>query len=110
MSRPKGSKNKIVKDSTKKNQSVPSNCAFPIKVIFKCLGRIYHSEGETIEDALDKIEISGGIKAVGVLTIEHNGIKRERIISGRYANKLFGQLGPIHKMIGLKWVKQLFDL
>ena len=78
------------------------------KLTFKSLGRVFKSEGETLEEAIGKVRISGGVKAVGVLSIEKDGARGERIINGRHAQQLFGNISNTAKGIGLKWAKQVF--
>ena len=78
------------------------------KLTFKSLGRIFKSEGATLEEALGKIKISGGAKATGVLSVEKGDKKRDKIISGRHAQQLFGNLSTTSKEIALKWAKQVF--
>ena len=80
-----------------------------IKITFKSLGRVFKSEGATLEEALGKIKISGGAKAVAVLTVERDGVKKDKIISGRHAQQLFGNISNTAKEIALKWAKQVFE-
>ena len=79
-----------------------------IKITLKSLGRVFKSEGTTLEEALGKIKISGGAKAGGVLLVEKGDKKRDKIISGRHAQQLFGNLSTTSKEIALKWANQVF--
>src|SRR3990167_3843849 len=78
------------------------------KATLKSLGRVYKSEGATIEEALRGIKVSGGAKVVSVLSIEHGDKKTDRIINGITAHHLFGQGSPTTREIHLSKVKQFF--
>ena len=80
------------------------------KVTVKCLGRIYKAEGSDIDQVFDQIKISGGARAMSIITLEKNGVVREKILNGIHTNHLFGQGGPTSKEIGMKWVRSLFAL
>jgi len=100
--RKKGSKNKKTTD--------PTTSAQLIKATLKSVGRTYQAEGETLEDVLRKIKISGGAKTVSVLKVERGEIVKEKILSGITTHHLFGQGSPTTREIHLKKVKMLFDL
>lgn len=40
-----------------------------IELTFKSMGSVYKSEGETLKEALDKLQISGKAKAMAILAI-----------------------------------------
>ena len=81
-----------------------------INVSVKCVGRNYNAEGETFEDAISKIKISGGARALSVLTVEKDGITKDRILNGAHTNGLFGQGSPTTKLIHLKYVKNMLGV
>ena len=89
---------------------VKADPAFVYKATLKSVGRTYKSEGETLEEALRKIKISGGAKAVSVLLVERGNKKIDKILSGITTHYLFGQGSPTAREIHLKKVKMLFDL
>ena len=80
------------------------------KLTLKSLGRTYKSEGKTLEDALNKLQISGGAKVTSVLVVERGDRKVEKIINGNYAQKLFGQASPTMRSIALKKITELVGL
>ena len=80
------------------------------KVTLKSVGRTFQSEGKTIEEALGKIKISGGAKAVSVLKVEKGEAVKERILNGIITHHLFGQGSPTTREIHLKKVCMLFGL
>ena len=82
----------------------------PYKLTVKSLGRVFKSEGNTLEEALGKIKIGNGAKAMCVLTVEKGDQRKERIINAHYAHKLFANVGPTMKMIALKQVSALVGL
>jgi hypothetical protein len=123
MPRKKGSKNKkidcpackssltafVITDCCKKHQK-EADTKFIYKATLKSVGRIYQAEGATIEEAIRGIKISGGAKAVSVLSVEHGDKKTDKILSGITTHHLFGQGSPTTREIHLKKVKMLFDL
>lgn len=115
MPRPKGSKKKKFPDIVGRVPSSPfrvSEISYQptIKLTLKSVGRVYKSEGETLEEALNKLQISGGARAIAVLTAERGDRKVEKIINGNYAWKLFGKASPTMRMIALKKVTELVGL
>lgn len=97
--------------SASKTDNVGSTPTIPAyKLTLKSLGRVYKSEGETLEEALNKLQISGGAKATAVLIAERGERKVEKIINGNYAWKLFGKASPTMRMIALKRMHDIFDL
>lgn len=82
----------------------------PYKLIVKSLGRVFKSEGGTLEEALGKIKIGNGAKVMCVLTVEKGGQRKERIINASYAHKLFSEVGPTMKIVAFKQVSALVGL
>lgn len=113
MPRKKGSKNKS--KITTKNLDVSLEnkkelLGEPYKLTLKSLGRIFKSEGETLEEALKKIKISGGAKAMCVLTVVKGEQTKERIINATYSQRLFSEVGPTMKDFALRKVIELIGL
>lgn len=81
-----------------------------IKLTLKSVGRVYKSEGKTLEEALNKLQISGGAKAVSVLTAERGDRRVEKLINGNLSQRLFGKASPTMRMIALKRMHDIFDL
>ena len=71
------------------------------------MGRVFKSEGKTFEEAIDKIKISNGARALSVITIEKDGVIKEKILNARQTNGLFGQGSLSLKAIHFKSVKWL---
>ena len=88
----------------------PTTSVQVYKVTLKSVGRVYKSEGETLEEAIGKIKVMGGVKAMAVLTVEKGDKSKERIINGNLAQKLFGAVGPTMKEIAFKQISQLIGL
>src|SRR3990167_10274958 len=105
MGRKKGSKNKSI---VVRSEAPVSSSLY--KVTFKIVGRTFKAEGKTLEEALGKIKISGGAKAISVLTVEKDGIEKERILNGRHTHGIFGQGSPTMKAIHLKQILLMFDI
>ncbi|MEK6880166.1 MAG: hypothetical protein AABY22_11180 [Nanoarchaeota archaeon] len=81
-----------------------------VYVQLKSLGRRYDVEGTTFADAISKIKISGGAKALSVLTVKKDDKTIIKVLNGAHTNGLFGQGSPTTKMIHLKQVSQLFGI
>lgn len=81
-----------------------------IKLTLKSLGRVYKSEGKTLADALNNLQISGGAKATAVLIAERGKRRVEKIINGINATRLFGQASPTMRSIALKKITELVGL
>ena len=81
-----------------------------MKIKLKCVGRNYSAEGKTFEEAIDKIKISNGARAVSVLTVEKDGVSKDRILNGAHTQGLFGQGSPTTKLIHLKLVKNMLGV
>ena len=79
----------------------------PYELTLKSLGRVFKSEGDTLEEALGKIKIPNGAKAMCVLTVKKGDETKERIINGIYAHKLFSEVSPTMKEIAIKKVSEL---
>ena len=80
------------------------------KVFLKSLGRIFKSEGQTLEEALRKIKIAGGAKGMSVLNVEKGDKKKEGIILNDSHTMAFGDISPTTKMIKLKGIIQRVGL
>ena len=81
-----------------------------IKATLKSLGRVFKGEGSTLEECFNKMQMSGGSKVTSVLTVEKDGVTREKILNGAHTQHLFGKGSPTSKIIALKWVSTLFDI
>ena len=103
MARPKGTKNKkITREILEQGE--------PCKITIKCLGRVFKSEGITFDDAVNKIKISNGARALSVITITDGKTKKTKILNARHTNGLFGQGSPTMKSIHIKSVKQMLGI
>jgi len=105
--------NNMKKGIKKIKGGVPTNVPFRLqeinyKATLKSLGRVYKSEGATIEEAIRGIKVSGGAKVTSVLSIEHGDKKTDRIINGITAHRLFSQGSPTTREIHLSKVCMLF--
>ena len=78
------------------------------KATLKILGRTYTSEGNTPDEVLNGFKTENWIKGAGVLTIEKNGIVREKIISGNHIRNVFGLASGTMRTVSLKYITQLF--
>lgn len=81
-----------------------------ISVTLKSLGRTYKATGDTLQECLDQIKISGGAKTLSVLTVKTGDQTVEKILSGSISQRLFGAGSPTTKMIFQKKVGLLVGL
>ena len=95
--------------ATKKKTKVKIPKSQPVKLRVKCVGRVFESEGSTLDEALDKIKMPNGARALSVITVTKGDMVREKILNGAHTNHLFGNTSPTTREISLKWVRQLFS-
>mgnify|MGYP001562299012 CR=1 FL=1 len=93
---PKGKTKKVVNDTS-------------VKLIVRCLGRVYNSEGATLDEALSKIKIGNGARAQSLLVVIKGDSVREKILNASHTNNLFSNVGPTARLLALKWVNALFQ-
>lgn len=101
MSRTKGSKNKI-----KKPLEIQPTL---YRATLKVLGRVYTSQGNTPEEVLSNFKTENWIKGAGVLSVEKDGIKREKIIAGNHIRNVFGMASGTLRQVSLKFITSLFQ-
>ena len=78
----------------------------PVRLTLKSVGRMFKSEGKTLEDAINKIKISNGARALSVITVQKGKVIKEKILNGAHTQGLFGQGSPTTRAIHLKLLKQ----
>src|SRR3990167_9008827 len=76
-----------------------------VLVSVKCVGRWYHSQGKTLDEALDKIKIGNGARAQSLISVTIGGVTRDKILNASHTNSLFSNVGPTARGIALKWVR-----
>ena len=120
MSRPKGSKNRdkldfktlekfVAANGFKEAEDSLSGEIIPkYKATLKILGKTYTSEGATVDEVLDGFKTQSWIKGAGVLIVEKDGVKKEKIIAGNHIRNVFGMASGTMRAVSLKWIKQLF--
>lgn len=81
-----------------------------IKLTVKSVGRVFTSEGKTFEEAVDKIKIPNGARALSILTVEQGDYKKEKILNASHTNGLFGQGSPTARIIHLKSVRNMLGV
>ena len=104
--RPKGIKNKPKEVSPAAPPVGETAAPAQFKITLKSLGRVYKSAGETFEEAVGKIKISNGARAMSVITVENGEKKIEKLLNGRQTNGVFGQGSPSLRAIHLKGVRE----
>lgn len=80
-----------------------------IKSTLKLLGRNYAAEGSNVLESITNLkpEVS---KGVGVLVLERDGVKKERILPSRIVTGLFGKVSRLNREIAFKYISQMFDV
>ena len=79
-------------------------------ISIKSNGRKHESEGKTLEEAINKIKIAGGVKVVSVITVKKGEKTKEKLLSPHIAGKLFGDASPTMRIIALKKITELVGL
>lgn len=105
----KGSKKKA---QDKKDQEVLEDFVVAnqskIKMTLKVLGRTYEIQGNTFDEVINNFKPQDWVKGAGVLIVEKDGVRREKIIAGNHIRNLFGMASGTKRQVSLKWVKGLF--
>ena len=73
----------------------------PYKASLKIFGKYFHGEGETALEAVLAIK-PGVAKGMSVLTLEKDGLKRERVLSRFITANLFGGGSPMRNELAIK--------
>ena len=73
----------------------------------KVLGKTYRGTGSTVSEAISNIKDFGNVKGKIILTLEHNGQTKERVLMPTIGFRLFSASRMI-KEIALKQVSSLF--
>ena len=116
MGRRKGSKNKKFKDIKGQVPTSPFRACDvaantpAVKINLKSLGRVFASEGATFEEAINKIKISGGARAISVINVKIGDKEITKILNARQTNGLFSQGSPTMRDIHLRGVKQILGV
>ena len=74
----------------------------------KVLGRIYESYGDTPDEVLRNFKTQDWIKGAGVLIVEKNGVRKEKVIPGTHIRNVFGMASGTMRGASLKFVRGLF--
>ena len=79
------------------------------KASLKTVAGWAYATGKTALEAIENLKPPIA-KGVGVLVLEHGKERREKILSGRDLNGLWGQVSRMNKEIAQKRIKMLFGL
>jgi hypothetical protein len=79
-----------------------------IKLTLHNLGRVYESKGTTVEEAITNLKLPIA-KGGGVLVLEKEDRKKERILNARVINNIFGESSSTTKNIAVKNIITLFN-
>lgn len=79
----------------------------PYSISIKILGKVFESSGDTVEEALLKLPVKNA-KGRSIITVEHDGLKKERIFMPPVTFRLFNTIG-ITKDIAIKQIAALFQ-
>lgn len=78
------------------------------KAVLTVQGKKYHSTGNTLIESLEALS-PGRVRTSGILSVEHDGKKSERILNAFSISRMFA-LSPITREIQLKNVSLQFGL
>ena len=73
------------------------------------MGKTYLAKGNTALEAIRNLKPEGN-RGVGILTLESQGVRREKIVNRPLVYRLFGKGSNLMKEIASKQVSTLFDL
>lgn len=76
------------------------------KATIRVFGKEYMASGDSVRDAITKLEPGKG-GGTSVLTIEKDGVSREKIIGGRQTARLFNTRGLVRDIL-LKQISSMF--
>ena len=71
-------------------------------------GKKYSASGQTVSDALSKIEVSGVARGKSVLSVARGTNSKDRVLSPVMTSRLFSK-SPIIREVALKNTSLLFD-
>lgn len=77
-------------------------------VSLKVFGKDYSATGVTLKEAFEALNYTGKIGGNPLLTVSHGDNKKERVINGIMANRLFST-SRIMKEIAIKNMCTIFD-
>ena len=80
----------------------------PYKVIVKVQGKTHEQTGLTISEALNKFALTNVKGVRSILLVEHNGVKKERILQPMQTTRLFNSYG-LTKEVQIKNASILFQ-
>lgn len=80
----------------------------PYKAVLLVLGKTYSAEGETVLDAISRIE-PGVCRGKGVLTVSRGDARRERVVMPLALSRAFNASKTVRE-ISAKGLASLFDL
>lgn len=78
------------------------------KATLKVLGRIYEAQGNTPDEVLSNFKTQDWIKGAGVLIVEKDGVRKEKILPGTHIRNVFGMASGTMREVSLKYIKSLF--
>lgn len=74
----------------------------------KSFGRIHKGEGETIQEAIQSLNMGHFVKGVSVLTISKDGVSKDKILTAPQTYRLFS-VSRLMKEIALKQISLMFQ-
>ena len=79
-----------------------------IRASLKIMGKIFEASGNTVQEAIGRIDI-GSMKGTGVLVLKKGNIVKEKILSVNRVVMAFGKMGQTRKEIMMKQICGLFS-
>ena len=80
------------------------------KAKIKALGRMYHGEGKTVEEAIANLNVGNAARGMSILTISKGEKSVERVLSSMATARLFAPAGALVKEIVMKQTLRVFDI
>lgn len=79
-----------------------------LKLTLHNLGKIYESTGKTVKEAIANLKLPK-LRGHGILVLEKGKKRKERILSARIVNGVFGVSSATTKNIAIKNIVTLFS-
>ena len=80
-----------------------------MKITLKILGKLYTSEGKTLQEALENMKIPV-VKGSSVLTYEKDGQEKYKVFNTFVTQNYFGKGGATKKEYATKRLKELLGI
>ncbi len=79
----------------------------PYNISVKVFGKVYQSSGDSVIDALKKLEVKGKVGGMVIVQLDKEGVHREKVLNGNHLWRLLNG-SSLFKEIAEKQLKTMF--